>query len=639
MSAIAAQSPASTGSPIQQITADQFEQFLVHELARRFKGYDPEVDARIDANAAIIMGRPDLPLKRIPAAVKGAPRVPPYLEGEPGVGKTSVIKSAILKFCDIVGLNFVENPADGYEMGPKDFYYAMVNLSGKSDTMDLGGIPMKNRLQTERGVELRRRANDAGGWLMAETESRAKALAAFTKMRVGDTKTISKGDMVGTEITIMGEPDKVDVITTTIVNTLGEEVKKHGVGLAVLRDGEEPQEGRLYIQVKKGPAGSRVTAWAPQSLDADDAYVCEMLPNRRFAMAAQSKFCLFNFDDVANSSEAVRNVLLEVAQSNRYSGVMDLGNAMVTFTGNMGAEDGTNTQSEQSDAEVTRVCKFIISDTPKAWAQRTATRYSATGGDCYMSAFVEKYGHEDGIFRQGLGDARSAKGTPKPNSRSLENALSMIQPYFVMAREANCSVSVFADEISRAFKGCTGGFVETRYSAFLAAMVSDAIPLADQLMKTGKVDEAKLTAAMGAGAKSSDRDFTFRFGTALADAYVDRIALTDEARNADAPTMKKLIQESTARLCTGLAKVEAGVMTQALSRVMARLSVVPSLATNTGSVVKLNTEAYMDMAAGFAVSVNANVWVDADKAEKDFISVMAGTNSATAPKVKAAARP
>jgi hypothetical protein len=635
--AAAAEAAAAAASPYQNVTADQFKSFLLLELARRFKGVDPEVDARIDANAGRIMGRSDLAIKSIPGIVKGAPRVPFYLEGEPGVGKTSVIKAAVLEFCDIVGLNFVENPPDGQKIGPKDFYYAMVNLSGKNNTMDLGGIPTKSALDASRGVELRRRAQDAGAWLLAEAESRAKAVALFAKLGVSEPKFISKGDLSGTELTITGDSAQVDVVLQTVVRQLGDEVKKHGVGLALLKDGEEPMDGRLYLQLKKGTAGARLTAWAPQMLDADDAYVCEMLPNRRFAIAKDAKFSLFNFDDVANSSEAVRNVLLEVAQMNRYSGVMDLGNALVSFTGNMGSEDNTNTQSEQSDAEVTRVVKLRICDTPTDWARRTAAKYSSFGGDCYMGAFIQKYGNDPGVFREAMGDGRSAKGIPKVNSRSLENAVSMILPYFQMAKESGVGETVFSDAIEAMVKGTVGSFVATKYMAFLKAMLSQAMPLADELLKTGKLDMERLQRYQGAGAKASDRDFAFRFGTALADAFVERIAYSEGARtkSADKEATQTLITEATERLCIGLSHVEPGVMNQSLSRVMARLGSVATLASTNGQAVTLSTDTYMAMANGFSAAANNGVWPDPKSAEKDFLALVSGSNHAGTPKAKA----
>jgi hypothetical protein len=625
---------ATAQDPFVNFTSDQARQHLLLDIARRFKGKDAEVDKRIDAAAEQISGRPGI--KSIPAVTKGEPRVPLYMEGEPGVGKTTLIRAAIIDFCKLAGLNFVENPVDGYQFGPKDFYYVTVNLSGKTNPMDIGGLPSKGELEVKAGVEARRRSSDAGEWLLSELASRVKMGAGMLKLSAAEGERYGNGGLTSLDMTVRGDADQVDLVVNNVLRQLGEEVKKHGVGLNILKEGDTPVDGRLYIQVKKGTQGTRLTAMAPQQMGADVEYVAEMLPNRRFAMAAKAPFALFNFDDVANASEAVRNVLLEVAQSNRYSGVMDIGNALVTFTGNMGAEDNTNTQSEQSDAEVTRVFKVRVRDTPRDWARRVAIKYAEVG-DCMFSTFIARHGNQPGIFRDAIGDMRTAKGTPKPNSRSLENALAKVLPYFQMAKESGVSATMFADEIEVMVKGTTGPNVATSYMGYMRAMLTEAIPLADKLMSTGKLDEAKFEKHMGAGAKSSEQDFAFRFGSALADAFVDRIAFSDDARAASSKPaeLATLIETAMDRMCTGLAQVDPGVMNDSLSRVMSRLGGIAKLGSHDGVEVKLTQPTFMAMAEGFARSKTRNIWVDAEKATKDFTTIVAGSNLSGASKPKA----
>lgn len=621
--------------PFVNFTSDQARDHLLLDIARRFKGIDAEIDKRIDAAAERIAGRPGI--KRIPGVNTGEPRVPFYMEGEPGVGKTTLIRAAIQEFCKLTGLKFVENPADGYQFGPNDFYYVTVNLSGKTNPMDIGGLPSKGELEVKQGLDARRRSTDAGEWLMSELASRVKMGCGMARLQVIEGQRYDNGGLKSFDMTLKGEKEQIDLVTNHVVRQLGDEVKKvHGVGLNLLKDGESPMDGRLYVQVKNGTAGTRITVSAPPPMAADVEYVAEMLPNRRFAMATKARFALFNFDDVANASESVRNVLLEVAQSNRYSGVMDIGNAMVTFTGNMGAEDNTNTQSEQSDAEVTRVFKVRVRDTPKDWARRVAGKYTEVG-DCMFSSFIHRHGNEPGVFRDAIGEMRTARGTPKPNSRSLENALAKVLPYFQMAKESGVSPTVFADEIEVMVKGTTGPNVATRYMGYMRAMLTEAIPLAEQLMQTGKLDEAKFDKHMGAGAKASEQDFAFRFGTALADSFVDRIAFSDDARASSSKpeAMSELIAASTDRMCTGLASMEPGVMNYALSRVMSRLGGIAKLASHDGVEVKLQQPTFMAMAEGFSRSKTRGIWPDADAAQKDFTSVVAGSNLNGSAKPKA----
>lgn len=616
--------------PFVHWTADQARAHILFDVARRFKGVDPEIDKRIDANAELISGRPGI--KVIPPVFDGEPRVPLYMEGEPGVGKTSVVGGAIREFCRIVGLNYVDDKKleAGYKPGPTDFVFTTVNLSGKLNTSDVGGLPTKAALYSE--VSDRSSASE---WLLSEVQSKLKAVGKFAKVAVADGQQYEKGELRALDMTVTGESANVDLVVTSVVNQLGEEIKSKGGSIALLRDGEEPQDGRLYLQLKKGTKGTRITAYAPKASE-ESTFVSEMLPNRRMAILGKARFALVNFDDVANASEAVRNMLLEVAQSNRYSGVMDIGKAMVTFSGNMGAEDNTNTQSEQSDAEVTRVFKVRIRDTPKDWARRTAQKYSEVG-DCMFSAFIQRHGNEAGIFRDAIGDGRTARGTPKPNSRSLENALGKVLPFFQMAKASGVSPTVFSDEIEWMVKGTTGPVVATRYKAFMMAMLTEAIPLADQLMETGRMDEVKFERFMGAGAKASEQDFAFRFGTALADSFVERIAYSEGARKASAKpeAFAELITDSADRMCTGLAKMDPGTMNYTLSRIMSRLGGIAKLATNDGVEVRLTQPTFAALADGFGRSRARNIWPDAEQAMKDYTTVMAGANLSGGSKPKA----
>jgi hypothetical protein len=302
----------------------------------------------------------------------------------------------------------------------------------------------------------------------------------------------------------------------------------------------------------------------------------------------------------------------------------------------MGSEDNTNTQSEQSDAEVTRVVKMRICDTPKDWARRIAIKYSDKGGDCMFPAFIERFGNDEGVFREPIGDMRQGKGIPKPNSRSLENALAEILPYFQIAKASGVGVTVFMDAISTKITATVGANVASRYTGFLSAMLSQAIPLADELLKSGKLDEAKLTKLQGAGAKASDRDFSFRFGTALADAFIDRVAFSAESEKArsDPAKEKAFVAESVERMCKGLANLDPGVMNSSLSRVMNRLSVVANMASMDGARVQLKPETYEAFAEGFASAVKKGYWDDPAAAEKDFLAVVAGSNNVAASKTK-----
>lgn len=618
--------PVGAGDPFVNLTADQAVQHLLMKLARRFKGIDPVIDRRIDAAAAAIAGHPEI--KSIPGRFPGEPNVPLYMEGEPGVGKTSLIRSAIKEFCRITELKFVENPPDDYKPGPNDFYYFTVNLSGKNNPMDIGGLPSKGELETRAGLAERHKSIDVGDWMLQEAESRMRMGAGLLNLAIAEPRTLIDGGLRKLELTVKGDPAQVDLAMTTAIKQLSEEAKRRGVGVNLLREGEQAMEGRLYLQLEKGAAGSRLVVIAPQRAEAAAEYVSEMLPNRRFALANKFRFALVNFDDVANASESVRNVLLEVAQSSRYSGVMDIGNAEVTFTGNVGSEDGTNTQSEQSDAEVSRVYKVRVRDTPKNWAMRIAAKYGPN--DAMMAAFVHRFGNEPGIMRPLAGDMRGDRGIPKSNSRSLENALAASLPYFEMARQAKASPSIFGDQIEQAFKATAGSVLATRYMGFFRAMLSDAMPLAEQLIKTGDLDEERFDRALGANIQTHEKDFAFRFGASLGDAFVHKIAYDEDAAKAIADGNEKahakIIVQATDRMCTGLARLDAGTVNYALAYIVNKLASTPTLSMRSDNAISLSQNAMTAMAEGLGKSISRNVWESPEEATQNFASIMSHNN-------------
>ncbi len=609
------------------IEADTAKREILFALCRRYKGIDPEIDRRIDANAALIAGN-DL-VMTIPAERAGVPRVPIYLEGEPGVGKTTLIEMAIREFCEIAGLNFVYEPSDGYQMQPNDFYYAKVNLSGKQNVSDFGGLPMRTALTTAR-------ANGGADRVLDEMVSRVKAVAAFADLKVAKPKEYELGGLRGIDLTVTGNGDTAAALADKVLRGLFEETKDAGIGVTALRDGAEPLDGRISYSVTRGSSGVRIHAYAP--ITKGDEHVAALLPNMRFALAKKARFALFNFDDVANANENVRNVLLEVAQSNRYSGVMDIGNGMITFTGNMGADDNTNTMSRQSDAEVTRIRKYRIVDTPQSWARRTLVKYNdCMGADCHFATFVERQGNVPGIFREPPGTARGKRGVPKTNSRALENAMSVVDAYFMMAHESKISPLVFRNEIVNGVSSSAGKRVADAYIGHVTAMVTEAIPLAQQCLRQGDLDLKKINKLAGNMNTTSERDFMFRFAAALADegVLVIREALhglrEKHPRGIADPVTQDTVAVVVDRLCTGLAQLDPTMMNYSLSRVMSRLAHTSDFGSDSAPGLELNDGTSQAFSLGFAKSLGRKNWPDPAQAEVDFIRSVTGSYAAGTP--------
>jgi hypothetical protein len=656
------QSKIASDSGHVEVLADEAFRAVLLEIATRFKGTDPEVDARIDAAAKRISGM-NLPITSIPAMRNGAPRVPLYFEGEPGVGKTSLIKAAILEFCSITGLNFVENPADDYEPQPNDFYFVTVNLSGKMNASDLGGLPIrterggpKSELETSAQMKVLRKTADVGEGLLAEIDSRVRGIAGFVPSFEGvDTKLYDTGALRSMELTAFGDPTAAAEAVTAVLRQVSEDAKAKGVGMTSLPAGSAPLEDRMSFRVTKGADYARVTLHTPRTPTGPEAqhqYVAAMLPNLRFALARQFRFSLFNFDDVANANAQVRNVLLEVAQSNRYSGIMDLGNALVTFTGNMGAEDNTNTVSKQSDAEVTRIRKFRVFDTPKDWARRITEKYGADpDADVHFASFVERQGAQPGIFREEKGAARGKHGVPKTNSRALENAMATVSVYFEMARRSSVSVMSFKDLIRRDVAATAGARVADAYGTHLQSMLTEAIPLAEKLIDSGKLDQERFNKHARNFIDPAAHDFAFRFAAALADTVMQRAMSTVEIlkdSEKDPKVRQEKTQEQLAKmsesLCLGLAQMNQSHVNYALSRLISRMMNSPDFGSLAGNKVKvLNKFALDGLFDGFLASRSKGAWTPpagngSDPDVDNFLSMLVGNREAHALKINRSAK-
>lgn len=583
-------------TPFVLKNSDQLRQLILFDIARRYKGVDPIIDARIDAAASEIAGAENVTF--IPPVVPGAPVVPFYLEGEPGVGKTSLIRSAIKRFCEIAGLRLVENPESNDDISDDCFYFATVNLSGKQNTSDFGGMPYRRKLEEKSISE---------GF-----EESLKAISSFAKASVKEAKRYQEGSNNVLEVVLAGDADTCVQVVDAALQAKNDSLKAQG--LAVIKNvatSTMPTDS-YACRIEKGKGGIRITFSEPKHLTNEEQFVTSMLPNVRFQLARKARFCFFNFDDVANANMAVRNVLLEVAQFGKYSGVMDLNGAMMSFTGNIGAEDNTNTMSQQSDAEVTRVRKYRVMDTPEDWARRMFEKYgNQPGGDAHFGTFILLHGKTRGIFRPEK-DNRGKKGTPKSNSRSLENALACVQPIMYMAEKSEINPMIFSNIIDDTVAATCGKPVAMAYSAHLKAMMTEAYPMARDLMFEDKIDRDLFDEKTGMFVSPQQTDFGFRFAAAAADCfvqYLDRKFTEDEKRNIPAEeSIKAHVKEAARRLTRGVASLQPTMFAFAVSRLNSRLQSIPALMqTSKAGDISVKSDVYMEIAAGFSeASLNPN---------------------------------
>lgn len=593
------------------------ENILLLDLAQNFKGVDPEIDRRIDAAAVEIVGKPFV--KSIPPHPPGAPRKPLYFEGSPGVGKTTLSRGAFERFCRIAGLNMVEHFDESFIPGPNDAVFAVVNLSGETNKSEMGGL--MTRLSY--GASTSDDVDGVGEALNAfkDIVTRIEAGAELANLKVMRSDLPSEA-----AFRIEGAPAVADRVVQNALdgaqrrfpavklrqaatNAAGNEI-----GYMVTGEGTGKVEIRLAA-----PPENREEAVKRDAVQ----YVAAKLPNLRFAQIARARFAMVNFDDVANASEPVRNVLLEVAQFGRVSGLMNTGRAYIAMTGNIGAADNTNTMSRASDAEVTRVEKYRILDTPAAWAERMMSKY-ATTGDCQFASFIQISGSQPGIFSSSK-EMPVKRGAPKPNSRSLENALAAVSGYFEMAREASTSVLFFQEEIRTRVAATAGKRVADAYLAHVVAMETEAVPIAKECLNTGKIPD-KFYDHVKDFNSPSEQDFGFRFATALADEFTALCRANDTKGRAG----------KFENVCIGLGQLQPTMATFALSKIAMTLGEKGEATQGAGKKLNiiLDDDLIKDLAKGFSASVKKGAWDDPDAAEIDFKTSISGfrsTNDAIKP--------
>lgn len=634
---------SSTASPYVAMTADTAGREFLLALARRYKGVDPAIDARIDAAAEHIYGLPGA--KAIPAERAGANRVPLYFEGEPGVGKTSIIAGGIQEFCRLVGLNYVENPPEDYIPQPNDFYYATVNLSGKTNPSDFGIMPYRSEAPGSAAAAALSKSASAGEAIGRDLVGRTKALVLHEGMEAPQVSNYSDGPWQVTEVSLKGEPQKAGRILQAAIRTLVDESKRNGIALMREEDADETLDAnRVTYAINSGTGAARALIRAPQGAAAKAEHVSATLPNLRFHLAKKFRFSCFNFDDVANASEPVRNILLEVSQKGRYSGTMDIGNSIVAFTGNMGAEDGTNTLSRQSDAELTRVRKIRVYDTPSNWADRITKKYNKSPvGDCHMALFIKRFGDQEGIFREPAGSRRQSRGIPKTNSRALENALSVIDVHFMVAHEAGISPLNLIDRIEEDVAATAGRRVALSFREHLNAMLTEAVPLAQMVVQSGTLDQQRFEAAGGDGAwiLATSKDFGYRFAYAMADCATSEV--TNTLNEIRAGTAKEGDQYKTLKrvfknMATGLNQLPSDMMNASISRLAVRLSAHDELGNEYQNSRVFNDQAITAISEALRDSITAGAWHEPEQSAKEISAVLLGINGGLLGETRKASR-
>lgn len=145
-----AKSDVKAATPVQQISMQQAQEYILESLFSRFQGVSPEKDEMLRQAYRKHYGREMMDLL-------GADEVRPiYLEGIPGNGKTKTHEAACREFCKITGMRFIKNPtqemvAAGFS--DNDFIMTVVELAGETSNKEVAGLMTKMKMEMADGTK------------------------------------------------------------------------------------------------------------------------------------------------------------------------------------------------------------------------------------------------------------------------------------------------------------------------------------------------------------------------------------------------------------------------------------------------------------------------------------------------------
>lgn len=139
-----------SATPVQQISMQQAQEYILENMFSRYQGISEEKDAMLREAYRKHYGREMMPLL-------AADEVRPvYLEGIPGNGKTKTHEGACRDFCKITGMRFIKNPtqemvAAGFS--ENDFIMTVVELAGETSNKEVAGLMTKMKMEMADGTK------------------------------------------------------------------------------------------------------------------------------------------------------------------------------------------------------------------------------------------------------------------------------------------------------------------------------------------------------------------------------------------------------------------------------------------------------------------------------------------------------
>lgn len=237
------------------------------------------------------------------------------------------------------------------------------------------------------------------------------------------------------------------------------------------------------------------------------------LYSERILKAQKAGGATILLDDFLNASASIQNVGLALAEERRFND-LNLRNALIGLTGNLGAHDGTNT-SPLSTALRNRCRIFLIKDKLEDFVQRAQTRWTDAIGDAATLGFLRR---SPEWFAK-MPNVKERGGFPSPRSWDK---------FIVVARRAVArsqgSLAHAIGDIQDEASSLLGLEVGQAYNAYMNAYIKSADPLARAAILDGKFDSKAFRKQQDTNMSGDNQYFSYQFAMAASDYAASKIA-------------------------------------------------------------------------------------------------------------------
>lgn len=296
------------------------------------------------------------------------------------------------------------------------------------------------------------------------------------------------------------------------------------------------------------------------------------LPSYHFAMLKNAKASVLLLDDFANASPAIQNVALSISEEGRFQ-ELNLGNTYVGITGNMGAADNTHA-SKLSSALRSRCRNYQVEDSVNSFCERIQKKYSGALNDAGMVGFLRK---NEEIF-----SPSATKDGSFPCPRTWEKLIKeMVKFVYVNKNQFASQTGALGAtlKLQKTAESLVGFEAGARVAAYYNSLLSNAAPLADEMLANGKFSEASekmFAEKRGDGFSGPAQEFSYQFAMALADSAVSLLS----QKKGDKDVETKVVNNFS----EGLAKLDSSSIMFSVSQLMGRLKATETLVNKDGAV-------------------------------------------------------